>query len=83
LTERAGSQRCIKPSSYGRSHQPDGKTGEVKLPANATVINGTGKTVIPGLVMLHEHLYYTLPMDNYFNVAEMLLPSHGCTWQAE
>jgi len=36
-----------------------GKTGEVKLPANATVINGTGKTVIPGLVMLHEH--YTIP----------------------
>src|SRR6202000_1961700 len=27
-------------------------------PADAKVINGTGKTVIPGLVMLHEHLYY-------------------------
>ena len=28
------------------------------MPAGATVIDGTGKTVMPGLVMLHEHLYY-------------------------
>ena len=48
-----------------------GATGEVAVPADATVINGTGKTVIPGLVMLHEHLYYTIPIDNFFNVAEM------------
>ena len=45
--------------------------GEFRVPKDAEVINGTGKTVIPGLVMLHEHLYYTLPIDNYFNVAEM------------
>ncbi|HTI10412.1 MAG TPA: amidohydrolase family protein [Puia sp.] len=61
-----------------------GNAGDIKVPAGSgsdgssgsspgrtTVLNGTGKTVIPGLVMLHEHLYYTLPMDNYFNVAEM------------
>ena len=48
-----------------------GATGEITAPADATVINGTGKTVIPGLVMLHEHLYYTIPIDNFFNVAEM------------
>ena len=46
--------------------------GVVAVPAGATVINGTGKTVIPGLVMLHEHLYYTIPIDGgFFNVAEM------------
>jgi imidazolonepropionase-like amidohydrolase len=28
-------------------------------PAGATVIDLTGKSVIPGLVMMHEHLYYT------------------------
>jgi len=48
-----------------------GNAGTIQTPAGAQVIDGAGKTVIPGLVMLHEHLYYTLPMDNYFNVAEM------------
>jgi imidazolonepropionase-like amidohydrolase len=28
-------------------------------PAGATIVDLTGKSVIPGLVMLHEHLYYT------------------------
>ena len=31
---------------------------DVALPADATVIDGTGKSLIPGLVMLHEHTYY-------------------------
>lgn len=28
------------------------------VPDGATVVDGTGKSVMPGLVMLHEHLYY-------------------------
>jgi imidazolonepropionase-like amidohydrolase len=48
-----------------------GASGSVTVPAGATTIAGTGKTVIPGLVMLHEHLYYTIPIDGFFNVAEM------------
>ena len=28
------------------------------VPPGATTIDGTGKTIVPGLVMLHEHLYY-------------------------
>lgn len=48
-----------------------GNAGDIASPKDAAIIDGTGKTVIPGLVMLHEHLYYTLPIDNYFNVAEM------------
>src|SRR5690348_4023641 len=32
--------------------------GRSAVPAGATVIDLTGKTVIPGLVMVHEHLYY-------------------------
>jgi imidazolonepropionase-like amidohydrolase len=48
-----------------------GKAGEIAAPPGATVIDGAGKTVIPGLVMLHEHLYYTMPIDNYFNAGEM------------
>lgn len=40
-------------------------------PAGAQIIDGTGKTLIPGLVMLHEHMYYTMPVGTYFNIAEM------------
>jgi imidazolonepropionase-like amidohydrolase len=48
-----------------------GMAGVVKPPAGATVINCSGKTVIPGMVMLHEHFYYTMEMGAYFNVAEL------------
>ena len=48
-----------------------GKTGTVAIPPGAKVINASGKTLIPGLVMVHEHLYYTMPFENMFNVAEM------------
>ncbi|WP_242918950.1 amidohydrolase family protein [Pontibacter liquoris] len=48
-----------------------GNAKKIKLPKEAEVINCTGKTLIPGLVMLHEHLYYTKPLDNYFNIAQM------------
>ena len=30
----------------------------VPVPEGATVIDGAGKSLIPGLVMLHEHTYY-------------------------
>jgi imidazolonepropionase-like amidohydrolase len=36
-----------------------GDTASTPAPAGATVIDLTGKSVIPGLVMMHEHLYYT------------------------
>ena len=48
-----------------------GGAKEVNIPAGAEIINCSGKTVIPGLVMLHEHLYYTMFLDRYFNIAEM------------
>jgi len=35
-----------------------GDAARVKAPEGATVIDLTGKSVIPGLVMAHEHLYY-------------------------
>src|SRR5687768_1322527 len=35
-----------------------GDTARVTVPVGATVIDLTGKAVIPGLVMVHEHLYY-------------------------
>ena len=35
-----------------------GSAGSVKVPDGALVMDLTGKSVIPGLVMMHEHLYY-------------------------
>lgn len=36
-----------------------GAAASTTVPPGATTIDATGKTVIPGLVMMHEHLYYT------------------------
>jgi enamidase len=36
-----------------------GNASTVAAPSGATIVDLTGKSVIPGLVMLHEHLYYT------------------------
>ena len=36
-----------------------GETTSVPPPGDATVVDLTGRTVMPGLVMVHEHLYYT------------------------
>jgi enamidase len=35
------------------------------VPASATVLDLTGRSVIPGLVMLHEHLYYPVGSGVY------------------
>jgi imidazolonepropionase-like amidohydrolase len=48
-----------------------GATGAIAVPAGAVVVNCSGKTVIPGMVMLHEHFYYTMEMGPYFNLAQM------------
>lgn len=35
-----------------------GKTGPTRIPPTAKTIDGSGKTIIPGMVMMHEHLFY-------------------------
>ena len=35
-----------------------GSAASIKVPDGAQVMDLTGKSVIPGLVMMHEHLYY-------------------------
>jgi imidazolonepropionase-like amidohydrolase len=42
-----------------------GPTSSTPPPEGATVIDLSGKSVIPGLVMLHEHLYYPVGPNVY------------------
>jgi imidazolonepropionase-like amidohydrolase len=48
-----------------------GNSANINVPGSAKNIDCTGKTIIPGLVMMHEHLYYTMLLDSFFNVSEM------------
>jgi enamidase len=47
-----------------------GETGHVTIPSGATIIDLAGKTVIPGLVMVHEHLYYPTGPGVYGQLGE-------------
>lgn len=48
-----------------------GNTASMTYPSDYKTIDGTGKTLIPGLVMLHEHIFYPKPFDGVFSVAQM------------
>lgn len=48
-----------------------GNTNSITYPSDYKSIDGTGKTLIPGLVMLHEHIFYPKPNDGVFSVAQM------------
>lgn len=47
-----------------------GSASAIKLPDGAQVLDLTGKSVIPGLVMMHEHLYYPTGPGVYGNLSE-------------
>jgi enamidase len=42
-----------------------GPSGRVSVPAGATIIDARGKTLLPGFVMVHEHLFYPSGRHNY------------------
>ena len=42
-----------------------GPTTSVAVPDGARIIDGTGQTLLPGLVMLHEHLFYPSGQARY------------------
>jgi len=49
-----------------------GPSGAVAVPADARTVDLSGKTVIPGLVMVHEHLFYAVSVAaGSFHVNEM------------
>ena len=43
-----------------------GPTADTKVPTGATVIDARGKTLLPGFVMMHEHLFYTTRLSPYY-----------------
>ena len=47
-----------------------GDAASTRTPAGAQVVDLTGKSVIPGLVMMHEHLYYPTGGGTYANLSE-------------
>jgi imidazolonepropionase-like amidohydrolase len=47
-----------------------GASQSIAIPAGAQVIDLTGKSMIPGLVMVHEHLFYPTGPGVYANLAE-------------
>lgn len=48
-----------------------GASNETTIPEGAKVIDCRGKTLIPGLVMLHEHIFYPKSYDGTFSVSQM------------
>jgi enamidase len=48
-----------------------GADGTVALPGGARILDLTGKSVIPGFVLVHEHLYYSSIVRAAFHVNEM------------
>jgi imidazolonepropionase-like amidohydrolase len=51
-----------------------GPGGEVTIPGDARVLELAGRTVIPGFVMLHEHLYYPTGPGVYANLSASFAP---------
>ncbi len=42
-----------------------GAHGKLQLPKDTAIINGTNQFLIPGLVMMHEHMFYPTGKANY------------------
>ena len=49
-----------------------GQSNTLNIPENASIIEGTGKTVIPGLIMMHEHLFHAKPFFGSYKIVQMV-----------
>jgi enamidase len=47
-----------------------GPAAQTAIPAGAVIVDLAGKSIIPGLVMVHEHLYYPVGSGTYANLTE-------------
>jgi imidazolonepropionase-like amidohydrolase len=50
-----------------------GDSGNSSVPLHAKVIDCSGKTIIPGMIMMHEHLFYAEQHGDYYFGQEMPL----------
>jgi enamidase len=50
-----------------------GPASSTPVPDEATVVDGTGKSVMPGIVMMHEHLYYPTGPGVYGQLGESFI----------
>lgn len=50
-----------------------GATARIQPPAGATILDLTGRSVMPGLVMVHEHLYYPTGPGVYGQLGESFI----------
>jgi imidazolonepropionase-like amidohydrolase len=50
-----------------------GNTNKVAIPANAKTLDCSGKTIIPGMIMMHEHMFYGESLPPYYFGIEMPL----------
>jgi imidazolonepropionase-like amidohydrolase len=48
-----------------------GNSNNITIPSSAKVLDCTGKTVIPGMIMMHEHLFYGESLPPYYLGVEM------------
>jgi imidazolonepropionase-like amidohydrolase len=48
-----------------------GNSANTSTPVHAKVIDCTGKTIIPGMIMMHEHLFYAEAAGDYYLGQEM------------
>ena len=48
-----------------------GNSANTKVPVHAKIIDCTGKTIIPGMIMMHEHLFYAESAGDYYIGQEM------------
>lgn len=48
-----------------------GPAASTRVPAGTTVIDARGKTLLPGFVMMHEHLFYTTRLSPRYYITPM------------